>query len=215
MNPIGILGGTFDPIHEGHLAIAERVLQALSCDHIEFIPCFLPSHRDQPIASPEHRLAMTILATQYNLQFQVNPIEIKRKGISYTVDTLTQLRQQMPTQSLCFILGSDAFAQFNHWHKWQKIIELAHLIIVTRANSKLPKPTWLNTLLQTRITDDHNALQKTSAGKIYFQPIDPIAISATQIRYDIAANKKNIVGLPAEIRRYIALHAVYMQNTSR
>lgn len=209
MKPIGILGGTFDPIHEGHLAIAHEVHHALQLDYIMFIPCFSPPHREKPIASPTDRLAMLTLAIKNYPQFQLNPLEMQRKGMSYSIDTLLQLRQEMPQQSLCFILGADAFSQFNQWHEWERICDLVHLIVVTRPKVVLPQAEWLNTLLLQRKIEDTRELQTAPAGKIYFQPIQPIAVSATQIRQDIASGKKKGAGLTPEVENYIVERGVY------
>ncbi len=145
---IGILGGTFDPIHNGHIQIAETVLQALQLERIEFIPCFQPPHRQQPIASPKDRLAMVKLATKSNPHFHANEIEMDRQGVSYSVDTLTALRRQMPHQPLCFIVGADAFSAFHHWHEWQKIPTLVHLIIIGRQHAEAPSNPDIQALLR-------------------------------------------------------------------
>lgn len=207
--PIGILGGTFDPIHEGHIAIANHVLHTFELARIEFIPCFQPPHRDQPLASAEHRLAMVRLAVQNHPQLMANDIEIQRKGISYTVDTLLQLRKTNKESPLCLILGDDAFLHFNHWHAWEKIFELAHLIIVSRPQKQLLQADWLKTVLNQRQTTDKKSLHDNNAGCIYFENINPIAISATQIREDILSGKREIAGLAKAVQEYIALHDVY------
>lgn len=206
---VGILGGTFDPIHEGHIAIAEHVLQAFALHHVELIPCFQPPHRHQPIASPEHRLAMTHLAVQNHPRLLVNDIEIMRQGISYSVDTLMQLREKFKETAFYLILGEDAFVHFNEWHEWEKIFEFAHLIIVSRSQSDLTKPAWLKPILNQRQITDKKDFHKNSAGSIYFEKIEPIAISATQIREAILAEKKGIPGLAKNVRDYISKHHIY------
>lgn len=209
MKPIGILGGTFDPIHNGHLAIASHVFNTLSCEYIDFIPCFQPPHRENPIASPAHRLAMTQLATENNPSFRVNSIEIERENVSYSVDTLKKLRTQMPYQSFCFILGSDAFSHLHQWHDWQQFCELTHLIVVTRKNIVLPQSDWIDDLLAKRKTEDKHMLQQQPAGKIYFLPMNPVEISATRIRQAILAHQQNITEVPTAVLEYIHAYNVY------
>ncbi|OGT41214.1 MAG: nicotinate (nicotinamide) nucleotide adenylyltransferase [Gammaproteobacteria bacterium RIFCSPHIGHO2_12_FULL_40_19] len=209
-NPrIGILGGTFDPIHEGHITIADHVLKTFKLEHVELIPCFQPPHRDQPIASPAHRLEMVRLALQNHAQMLVNDIEIKRQNISYTVDTLMQLREQFKETSFYLILGFDAFAHFNAWHAWEKIFDLAHLIIVSRPLTDLSKTEWLKTVLAQRQTMDKKTLYEHTAGYVYFEEIKPIAISATHIRENIQAGKLVIPGLDKKVREYIMENHVY------
>src|SRR3990167_8087471 len=199
---IGILGGTFDPIHKGHIQIAETVLQMLHLECIEFFPCFQPLHRHQPIASAVDRLAMVKLAIQSHPYFHANEIEIDRQGVSYSVDTLTALRKQMPYQPLCFIIGADAFSAFHHWHEWQKIPSLTHLIIVGRQNAEPPSNPEIQTLLHENQTEDSADLLKNSAGKIYFLKNKLIGISATKIRHAIQSGKKNITGLNKAVEKY-------------
>src|SRR3990167_9222245 len=110
MKPIGLLGGTFNPIHEGHIAIAQHVLSSCKLDHIEFIPCFKPPHRNEKIASPSDRLSMLKLAIQNHPHFFINEYELQQKKISYTIDTVAHYRQKNPMQSISLILGGDAFA---------------------------------------------------------------------------------------------------------
>lgn len=206
---IGILGGTFDPIHNGHIQIAEIVLQALQLERIEFIPCFQPPHRQQPIASPEDRLVMVKLATQFHPHFHVNAIEMERQGVSYSVDTLTVLRKQLPHQPLCFIIGADAFSVFHHWHEWQKIPALVHLIIVGRPSAEAPSDPDIQSLIHTRETRDIAELKKNNAGYIYFVNNELIDISATKIRKAIQSGEKNIIGLDESVEKYIIDHGVY------
>lgn len=130
---IGILGGTFDPIHFGHLRTALDVVEDLNLQQLRFIPCGEPPHRDQPHASPAQRLAMVQLAIASESRFMVDAREIQRGGPSYMVETLESLRQELgEQQSLGLIVGLDAFAALDSWYRWQDLIDLAHLIIMTR-----------------------------------------------------------------------------------
>lgn len=207
---IGILGGTFDPIHNGHIQIAEIILKTLQLERIEFIPSFQPPHRHQPIASAADRLAMVKLAIQSHPNFHANEIEIAREGISYSVDTLTALRKQIPDQPLCFILGADAFSAFHRWHEWRKIASLVHLIIVDRPSAEPPSDPEIQTLLHENQTRNLTDLQKNIAGKIYYLDNSLIDISATKIRYAIQSGEKDIRGLDKAVQNYIIDHNIYL-----
>ena len=118
---IGILGGTFDPIHFGHLRTALELHQALDLKEVRLIPCYQPVHRKSPIATPEQRLAMVKRAIEFEPALQVDDCEIRRKGPSYTIDTLTFLHEQFPNTPLCLIMGIDAITKFPSWHRWEDL----------------------------------------------------------------------------------------------
>lgn len=205
--PIGVLGGTFNPIHEGHIAIADHVLRTCRLSHIDFIPCFQPPHRDHNIASAADRLNMVKLAVKDHPQFSVNDYEIQQEKISYTVNTVMHLHEQNPTQPICLILGGDAFSHFHQWHQWEKIIAHAHLIVVTRTGIENASDTLIKKHQTNNVTDLHQSL----SGKIFFDNINPIGISATQIRQDIRAGKKSIAGLNPKVYDYIVKKKIYSQ----
>jgi nicotinate-nucleotide adenylyltransferase len=133
--PIGIFGGTFDPIHLGHIQVADKVYKQLGLKEIRFIPCSQSALKKQPpIASASDRLAMIKLAINTYPYFYVDDREIKQPGISYTVETLRSIRQEHPNTPLCLIMATDAFAEFNLWHEYQEIMQLAYLIITNRTD---------------------------------------------------------------------------------
>jgi len=135
---IGLLGGTFNPIHFGHLRMAQELAESLSLDAVKFIPSANPPHKPPPQVSAEHRAAMVKLAITDNPQFQFDGRELSRTGASYTVDTLESLRNELGNQvSLILIMGSDAFTKFNTWHRWQEIIALCHIALVQRPVSSI------------------------------------------------------------------------------
>ena len=131
---IGIMGGTFDPIHFGHLAMAESVREIFELDEILFIPSARPPHKVEKIITPEvHRLMMTFLATQSNEKFQVSPMEILRDGLSYTLDTMNQLEKKFGADTeLFFIIGADSMADLPKWHKSKELVSKVHFIATTR-----------------------------------------------------------------------------------
>ena len=200
MHKIGLLGGTFDPIHEGHLIIAEQALKQFKLDTVEFIPCFQPPTNKNPTANPVDRLAMVRLALENKPHFRLNDIEIQRQGISYSVDTLTALHQQQPQNTFYFIVGSDVFSQFHTWHEWQSVLMQTHLIVINRKANEIitPKP----------IAD---FLKKThQTHKIHILIHKKIPISATQIRKEILSNKNNITGLSKQVEAYICEKKLYL-----
>ncbi len=211
---LGLFGGTFDPIHYGHLGIAQYLLTHLPLEEIHFVPCLAPPHRPAPQASPEHRLAMLQLAISNCDHWIVNKIDFQRPGPSYMIDTLTLLHQIYPTAHWCLILGMDAFANFNHWHQWKKILTLAHLIVINRPDFEIPHAKWSKHLLAEVQVESANDLVYSPAGKIIFQTVPPIPISATQIRYQIAHNDQNSLSLPlpSEIVAYIKQHHLYQER---
>src|SRR5690625_6949214 len=136
---IGVFGGTFDPIHCCHLRLALEVKQALALDQRRLMPCHRPGHRDAPEVSDAQRVEMLKLALSTSDQFQLDNREFERLGPSYSVDTLTEMRAELgPEASLAWILGSDAFAGRDRWHRWQELLDRGHLIQVMRPSWALP-----------------------------------------------------------------------------
>lgn len=204
---LGILGGTFDPIHKGHIAIAEHVFQSLKMERMDFIPCNQSPHREQPVASAAHRLAMTQLAVQNHPAFHVNAIEIARGGVSYTVDTVKALSHIHPNHAICLLMGGDAFSKFHFWHEWETILEYAHIIVISREKSSA---TEIVSLVK-RKTTDKNALVRQRAGLIYCENISPITISATQIREELKKGKSSLSSLSSSVTAYITKNTLYQQ----
>lgn len=204
---IGILGGTFDPVHQGHLHVAEYLLTNCPLQEIHFIPCFEPPHRSPPKASAEHRLKMLGLAIQNHPHWVVNDIDYQRPGPSFMVDTLTILRKQRPEISWCLILGMDAFLNFNQWRQWEILLKLANLIVVNRPGYHLPAHDWQqNLLLHTQIRESIE-LTYSLSGKILLVDMPPSQISATGIRHDFSTLRP--FDLPPAVYEYIQKHRLY------
>lgn len=186
MSGIGILGGTFDPIHIGHLRAAWEVSDALSLDEVQFIPNAIPVHRALPIASAEQRLTMLQLALDSMPSWRVNDCELQRQTPSYTVDTLRALRQQIgPAVPLWLLVGTDAFAAFKRWHRWQEILQLSNIAVMVRAGAESIECTATRSLIE-----DSEVLQPSlPAGVVRRIPVTALAISATAIRADLAQGK--------------------------
>jgi nicotinate-nucleotide adenylyltransferase len=206
---IGILGGTFDPIHFGHLRTALELQQALDLAEVRLIPCFQPVHRKIPTASPAHRLAMVEQAISKATALKVDTIEIDRQGPSYTIDTLIALQKKLPDTPLCLIMGIDALLSFPSWHRWQEILNLAHLVIAHRPQYQLPKTGIVADLLKERLKPNPVALHECLAGNILLHPVTPLEISATDIRKQIAQGHSPRYLLPDQVYEYIQQNGVY------
>lgn len=207
--PIGLLGGTFDPIHFGHLRTALEIFQALNLAEVRLIPCYQPVHRKSPIATPEQRLAMVKTAIEGEPALQAEDCEIQRKGPSYMIDTLDYLHQKMPTTPLCLIMGIDALLHFPSWHRWEDILKFAHLIIVHRPNYHLPSTGTVADLLKQRLKHSPHALRQSLAGNIVLHPVTALEISATDIRKQISSGLNPRYLLPDSVYKYIQEHGVY------
>lgn len=207
--PIGIFGGTFDPIHFGHLRPALELLERLSLAEIRFIPCRYPPHRQAPIASPEQRLAMLQLAITGEPGFMVDERELTRLGPSYMVDTLASLRAEKGSVPLCLILGTDAFRGLPKWHRWVELIELAHFLVVKRPGEPLPQEGELRHLLDERCICNPAQLEQQSAGFILPLELTQLEISATRIRTLIRAGWSARYLLPDAVWNYIQMKRLY------
>ncbi len=212
--PIGIFGGTFDPIHFGHLRLAEEMAESLALDTVRFIPAGQPPHRGQPQTAAEHRLAMVRLAVANNPRFVVDTREITRNALSFTIDTLLALRQELPAnQAVCLLLGADAFLGLSHWHRWQELFALTHIAVAHRPG--FPQDAWQQAMPESlRHAFDARRcsasdLHKSPAGKILTQPITALDISATHIRDTLQAGRNPRYLLPDVVLDYIHTHQLY------
>ena len=212
MQPIGILGGTFDPIHYGHLRPAQEVLRALGLAEMRFIPAANPPHRRAPVATAAQRLRMVELAVAGIPGFVVDDREIERGGPSYTVLTLESLRREYGERPLCLLMGMDAFEGIETWHQWRRLPELAHLVVMTRPGWTFPPgaapPAWV----RGRIEPAPEKLAQAGAGKIFFQAATPQDISATQIRAALAGGEPVEGSLPSAVLEYIRAHRIYVNR---
>lgn len=214
-HPIGVFGGTFDPIHAGHLAIAENLSTHIPLPNIQFIPCLQPPHREPPQANAEQRLDMVQLAIAGHSGWSANDIDLQRPGPSYMVDTLTLLRHQQPQTPWCLILGMDAFAELNHWREWERILKLAHLIVVNRPDFELPNEAWNQNLLAKSQVQSADYFFQHLSGGILLHEMPPSPISATAIRSELQLHHHTPVWLPPAVYEYIEQHGLYskMQAT--
>lgn len=206
---IGILGGTFDPIHLGHLRTGLEVYEALRLREVRFIPCRNPPHRDTPQSETHHRLAMVQAAIADQAGLVCDEREVNREGPSYTVDTLAGIRTEVGDEALALIVGADAFADINTWHDWERLIELAHLIVVHRPGWVAGIPTAARALLADRVTENRAVLDAKSAGCVWFQVVTPLQISATAIREAVSKGRSIRFLVPDTVERYIHEQGLY------
>jgi nicotinate-nucleotide adenylyltransferase len=206
---IGIFGGTFDPIHLGHVHVALSAYHGLHLRQVSLIPSAQPLLRSQPMASADQRLQMVKLAVSGHLGLNVDDREIKRGGPSYMVDMLGVIRAEVGNTPLCCILGMDQFIQFDQWKDWREILELAHLVVTTRAGQELALNTELKNLLKQRQVTDSYLLHEQSAGLIFLQEIIPVWISGTHIRAEIRAGRTPEAYLAPKVWGYIHHNQLY------
>lgn len=213
---LAILGGAFDPIHYGHLRLAADVKAALSLPEVRLIPAGIPPHRAPPVASAEHRFAMTALGCAEFPGLVADAREIGRAGPSYTVRTLEELHAEQPALPLALLIGADAFAGLTLWWHWERLFTLAHFIVVERpgatpAAEELPPPLQVH--WERRLTTDPLRLERTLAGSIARVPVTPQPISASEIRAVLAlgpAGHEQVRGLlPATVLDYIERNQLY------
>ncbi|WP_372715998.1 nicotinate-nucleotide adenylyltransferase [Immundisolibacter sp.] len=212
--PVGILGGTFDPVHVGHLRAAIELKSALDLAEVRLIPARLPPHRPQPRAAAEHRLAMLRRAVRGVAGLRVDARELSRAGPSYTVDTLGELRQELGQRPICLLLGADAFAGLTGWHRWQALFELAHLVVMQRplsaGQAAPPLPAKLAQAIGGRLADSARALRGSCAGVVWRQALPPLDISATRVRALLGAGESARFLVADSCLRYIRHHRLYI-----
>ena len=216
---IAILGGTFDPIHYGHLRLSADVKSAVGLDEVRLVPAGDPPHRAPPVASAEHRLAMTELGCAEFPGLIADAREVHRPGPSYTVLTLESLREEQRGRPLALVIGADAFAGLEQWRRWQQLFTLAHFLVVERPGTAFDPaalPATLRTQWERRLTTDAMRLERSLAGAILRVDVTPQPISASSIRAALArgaAGRNTVRGLlPASVLAYIDRNQLYRSD---
>jgi nicotinate-nucleotide adenylyltransferase len=206
---IGVFGGTFDPIHYGHLRSALEVQEIFGLTEVRFIPSATPPHRNQPATNAQQRRQMVDLAIQHQPRFVCDTRELDRQGKSYMVDTLASLRQDFPNQRLLLFIGTDAFNNLTSWHQWQRLFYFAHVVVMTRPSFNSQQ---LDDFFSARHITDKTALSNTLAGKLYFQAVTQLDISATAIRNLVTQQRSPKYLLPDTVLDYIKHNQLYEIN---
>lgn len=206
---IGILGGTFDPIHMGHLRMAVELYEACDLVKVHIIPCYQPVHRKVPQASPLERFEMVKCAITNEPILFADDREIKRKGPSYMIDTVEEMNAEMPKTPLCLLMGLDAFLGFSSWHRYTEILQKAHIIIGHRPQYHLPRTGIIAELVSAHMQQDISYIHENIAGGILLRPITQLEISATDIRKQIAMGKNSRYLMPNRVYDYIRQKGIY------
>lgn len=205
---LGVMGGMFDPVHNGHLAAARLAQQVLALDQVYLVPCARPNHRGEAGESGPHRLRMLELAIADDGCLQADDRELRRAGVSYMVDTLRSFVDEFPQASLVYILGRDSFYTLPAWHQWRQLMDLCHLAVINRPGVAAEMPAPLAQEMLHRQVDDAASLFKDARGSVLMLDDLHMPISSTGIRQALAQ-----ASMPAEIPRavqdYIREHGLY------
>ncbi|MEJ2554027.1 MAG: nicotinate-nucleotide adenylyltransferase [Gammaproteobacteria bacterium] len=209
---IEILGGTFDPVHFGHLRPALDMRQALELEELRLVPCRQPPHRAQPYATPEQRLTMLQLATRGEPGLSIDERELRRAGPSYMVDTLLSLRAELGEDcSFALLIGMDALHGLASWHRWRELVDLCHVVVATRPGWRAPQSGTVAELVRERRVEDAASLRACAAGKLMLCPVTLMDVSASRIRALLAAGENPRYLLPDEVLEYIHMTDLYQK----
>jgi nicotinate-nucleotide adenylyltransferase len=208
---IGILGGTFDPIHHGHLHYGQQIAEQLELEQVSLLPAHIPPHKSGTHANAEQRLEMVKLACQQNPLFCVDDRELHRDEHSYTINTLKQIKAEQPDTILYFFIGMDSLANLSSWYQWQELLTLCHLIVTDRPGYQVPEPgSALGDYIENHLTSDLGRLRQDACGYIYLAHTDNLEISSSAIRERLASRQNCQYLLPESILGYIFKHKLYV-----
>jgi len=207
---IGILGGTFDPVHFGHLRPALDVADRLGLEQVHLVPCAVPPHRETPVATAQQRVALLQLAIKNNPRFFVDERELQREGPSYTIDTLRSLREDFPQKPLYLLVGTDAFMGIQSWHEWQQLLDFANIVVMQRPEETMSMPEELNSWYQQHLFVETEG--QSLHGKIMPVKVTQLSISATQIRTCIASGASPQYLLPDAVISLVEMLGLYQQK---
>lgn len=205
-NELALFGGTFDPVHNGHLGCAKHVANWMSLSHVCLMPSYIPPHKSIVTANASSRLTMVKLAIENDNFYTVSDREVLNHSTSFTVDTLEDLKAEIPQRKIYFIIGMDSLIHFTNWHRWQDILKLCHLVVSTRPGYDIKAiPSELNAFIE----NDPECITQHSAGKILIAPPCMHDISSTEIRHAIAKGQNVDNFLPQAVSKYIKINHLY------
>ena len=208
--PVGIFGGTFDPVHYGHLRSALELVERLELQQLRLMPCAVPPHRDVPTCDATHRAAMVELAVAGEPRLSCDKRELERRGTSYTIDSLLELRRELGAEcSLCLVMGCDAVLEITGWHRWQELLDWAHVVVIARPGWQLPVEGVVANWLQAHRLTGPGQLGAQPCGGVLIEELRPLAISSTEIRSLLAAGRSARFLLPQAVLDYIQSHSLY------
>jgi nicotinate-nucleotide adenylyltransferase len=208
--PLGIFGGTFDPVHYGHLRCADEARQKLGLKNLSLLPAGQPAHRDQPQATTAQRLDMLALARTEFPGLEIDDRETRRIGPSYTVDTLQELRSSFPERPLLLLIGQDVANDLHSWHRWQTLFDLAHIVILTRPAAHTTYRPVVSEQVRLCSVADVAELAESRAGKVLQLEVEPVAVSATDIKNFICSGRLPVSMLPGAVLDYIVKNRLYL-----
>lgn len=210
LTPVGVFGGTFNPVHYGHLRSALELCELLELDHLGLMPCGQPPHREAPACSAEQRAEMVELAVRDEPRLRCDRRELAREGVSYTVLSLEELRSELGSgYSLSLVLGCDALLKIDSWYRWQELLELAHIVVIARPGWHFPASGTVADWLAAHRSDNRAVLHQRSHGHILVEELRPLAISSTEIRDLLQAGRSPRYLLPAHVLDYIERGQLY------
>lgn len=218
MRRLGFFGGTFDPVHLGHLVPAVRAFETFRFDALVFIPAAQPPHKlGEPLTAFAHRFAMLALATQSYDRFLVSAMELERPGPTYTVDTVRALHERHPADRIYFLMGSDSFSQIGSWHRWQELASLAHLVVLHRDTAwgaELGERVPAELRGRMRVVEPFTTVADADGPDrlVYLLDHEPFPVSATHLRERLRRGQTIRELVPPEVHRYIVKHRLYHQG---
>ena len=205
--PIGLFGGSFDPVHLGHLNLAKSAIDLIGLEQVRFIPLNLPAHREASLTRLEDRLKM--LHSALRPPFFLDETEINRGGVSYTVETLQSFRDEYPTRSLCLLLGKDSFDQLGSWRSYDKLLSIVNIVVAGRPNSHNGIPVHLKPTFESALSKSVTSLHSKRCGVLYFLEAPLMDVSSTKIRCNILKGESLMGLVPEEVAYFIEQKNLY------